>query len=1712
MRSPFVTCRGQRGPLGRPFIGGVTVPAVYRARGDALTGVGLSFGENAVAVAPGGFSLPRVVGDYAEMRAAANEAITLTFPTPLDGDLHTFFVVGRTTGTTTGTSGPWALIGPGRYIGPDAQSGGEFLSRIRSDEVYVDTDAQLAFVTNDRSETFDAHNQIALIMIRFESGHMIATVNNNVVAKEPITGGSRTFTEWRFGRNRLGGLMDFDLMEAVAVQNQHAQAMADALSAEWGVSAPLINPFLGGRIITAGTSVIAGAGDDDDSNGIYRGFANHWSRDVVMARHYETVAFAGAQITPQGIDTGVGNGQQSFDASLTEITNDPTAFTGADCVVIEAGINDLQQASAPLGTMASRDNTTIYGGIWLTLQQFATNNPVTPLLVVGQSYTSGELSPNAQGVTGPMIRQAWAEMSALFGNSYVNAGDLWDENDVADLTIETSPPYTHPTTAGHILMANVMATVDPASIAAPVAQVVALPNDFNSNQVTAERDINDPSFIRVTVSGLPIGADQYRIERDVGSDIPARSFTAPTDVLTFGSLSGETDVTFTFYAINENGESAGYSILVEGVDPVSLDLEQGDFLVEDVPSTGGDTIRASILDLPETPAGDQPDSINARLNGAPFTWTPGTTGSMDLTVPVGLPALVEWQLVVGGVAGNWVGASATPTVLNQALWAPSDSVADLAAFAPVWEAQAADFSYVTDPAPGLRIEQALSDAFLWDQGDLSGVNLDNTAHSVAMTFRLSGDTNQSRGGVGMFMKGTLAGGDMSGIYAVLEYTNSSTVAYFKIYELTPGNRTPAQRASGNLLTFSLSSLDSINIVLSVVPNGASWDYTASLRINGGTLGTQTSNWDITATGLDLVGGETGGIGIACRNGDAPAGGIDVFELGLGINGQLAPNAGSGTYFVDAANFYVDLVNGDNGNDGLTALTPRLDLPSAMSPGAVCHIAGKVPTDKPLQKVDGGAPGNEVTLDLSNLDVDYMVDFGAFTSQGGNVWRGAIPLAQQQSLASKPNLNFHILDRAGARMRMASMPYADGAGDPLVGDRVSKLGFPFNPFTNSTANTLTVPDTPVANISNADVRAQLQALYPTAVTIRDVVNQINAQEPLTVKAWIAAFGNHNTRQLSRVSAYNTSTGVITFTDQINPSTVNGDRGFWIINHPSGMRVENQFLFDYASDTIDVFSAADPSGEVSGGQDILGWLEFTDAANLRVDFGGQFLMGVTPKNDVSNPITVTRGQNVRLVNGGVKYCRGWGGVVAFSNSIAAPGGLATHCGCTDFQALDVGGYGIVSFGGRDVYHTNIRTLRTERTSMSMRAVVNFLLYIAWLEDPLDQHASLGISLYRARNKNARLVLVRIGGFHPDVSTPAITMHSMDTFDAEGVQIYKAGEGAGFQIWSFSNPRQPGRQNFSIRNCAVGGPGASFLAILNNPAMSAGEMQNNIGNMSGLPIVEDQTLTRADPQTRWREVDPNTATITGGVLAEQPYVNRTATGGTYTSLFAPEGEEFSGRQMGVTFGSAGGEMSIVLPDWSDMPVGGGVNVGLDIRGLYGRGLSEIGHSVIVTTDAGVKSPVTGILTGLIEGEIPAGAANVNTVGWEQLRIVVPGFAGETVLSVEIILSPNGGFATGVADAIEIARPSGWWSDYQVMSRRGRNAIYSTTDYGSTIGPRDFVAASRDLFEPVTRGTEWNLIPRRVGGVLVEPQLVNGDTVTANGATLNWIGPVNPATNLPI
>jgi len=94
--------------------------------------------------------------------------------------------------------------------------------------------------------------------------------------------------------------------------------------------------------------------------------------------------------------------------------------------------------------------------------------------------------------------------------------------------------------------------------------------------------------------------------------------------------------------------------------------------------------------------------------------------------------------------------------------------------------------------------------------------------------------------------------------------------------------------------------------------------------------------------------------------------------------------------------------------------------------------------------------------------------------------------------------------------------------------------------------------------------------------------MNAVEALTVKSIMSIFGSHNTLQVNRVSAYDPATGVIALADAIAPSTTNGARGFAILNHPAGRRLEGQFPLDFANDQIDVFSGAAPSNQVFGGQ--------------------------------------------------------------------------------------------------------------------------------------------------------------------------------------------------------------------------------------------------------------------------------------------------------------------------------------------------------------------------------------------------------------------------------------------------------------------------------------------------------------------------------------------------
>jgi hypothetical protein len=1148
-------------------------------------------------------------------------------------------------------------------------------------------------------------------------------------------------------------------------------------------------------------------------------------------------------------------------------------------------------------------------------------------------------------------------------------------------------------------------------------------------------------------------------------------------------------------ATNSGGSAqASFSIDIIPQAPAS-----GDWTLVD--SADGTGLTLDVLTVPVWTT-----SIEYAISGV---WTSiSASGPITIDVnnaPIGTPVSVTLRWGVGTIDGSpSVAKVATATVpANIVQYVANGTVgAAPANWTSRWATGA--MTYQADPA---RLQLTTGNGVFWSLDSDSGRDLSAVSGEIDFsgTFVLNA-TGEAEAGIGFWMNGTTVTSERKGFIAGIR--ENPSVKQVALYEYTANSPTT--------LTTNTHGYNQIT------GPGAAWTLRVRTRFISSTWRVYVKAWPNSVSEpipwqIDAYtvtpSTTTGRIGIASRSVSSGAP-FSVMTLNVGLNGADVPGATvapGGSYKAGAA-LFVDLETGSDANAGTSSAAPLLTVPGNVDAGCVIKVRGK---SRGIIAAPNGSTagagrvtllGNDPTFAAGNrATLSGEADMTTMTNIGGNIWSGSLP-ATAWSLHPDTRLPYveaiMYFRNGNTRMRLAQYPtQAD-----LNNDQIFTNMFPM-PLVNVTnSKNFVIPNDALSTIPNATIRAQVIADYPSATTIRDVVNAMHTAEALTVNSWFLMWGNHNTRQKGRIASYNPATGDMVLTDAVTVWSPGKDTYFSIMNHPSAIKMENQFIAGTASGQFKMMSATNPNGQVSFAQTKT---YVINAFKNYVTVDGFIIEKASTPNGGGAPLSMVPqfGESASrtgmiVKNNIIRLCS--------VNKAAILAEDPVDSLVKGNVIEDIFGRGSLITGGSKCVIVGNTFARTSFTAFSVRYTTDYVVAGNVVNEVIGTHSDLG-SLYEDNKRlivvGNRLTLVA----DLEALNPGLTFHRFDDCLMAFNEVLVPNV-AGLQQWSTSGPRTPtsGSNRYSNNTALHINPdrASNQNKSFNITSLANGQsiVTNNLTNALCFDAFEDAALTYGDPSFAWREVTANSATVSGSVTKADhtpKHSNPSILGNTIAD------------SVNLVFSDVNAYVDIVIPSWGTAAIGAGVDSYIDLRQpvLTGRKIPAINGELIVTTTAGLLP--TGTATWNINTTANTDTANGAT--WQTGNTIrVLGQAGATVTTVTIRLRPGAGFVAGVADSVLISRPRAWRDRAERLSRRRYNLTVSN-QYGSNLDTLDrftgVVSPLKNTVGPLPGN--YDLAPRELSpGVLAEPKLAEGDAWTFSPAaavgmtpvSVTWTGAVRP------
>jgi hypothetical protein len=1148
-------------------------------------------------------------------------------------------------------------------------------------------------------------------------------------------------------------------------------------------------------------------------------------------------------------------------------------------------------------------------------------------------------------------------------------------------------------------------------------------------------------------------------------------------------------------ATNSGGSAqASFSIDIIPQAPAS-----GDWTLVD--SADGTGLTLDVLTVPVWTT-----SIEYAISGV---WTSiSASGPITIDVnnaPIGTPVSVTLRWGVGTIDGSpSVAKVATATVpANIVQYVANGTVgAAPANWTSRWATGA--MTYQADPS---RLQLTTGNGVFWSLDSDSGRDLSAVSGEIDFsgTFVLNA-TGEAEAGIGFWMNGSAVTSERTGFMAYIRENASVKQVALTSYTANTPTLLDTYTHGYNQITGP----------------GAAWTLRVRTRFISSTWRVYVKAWPNSVSEpipwqIDAFtvtpSTTTGRIGIASRSASTGAP-FSLMTLNVGLNGADVPGATvapGGSYKAGAA-LFVDLETGSDANAGTSSAAPLLTVPGNVDAGCVIKVRGKsrgviaAPNGSTAGAGRVTLLGNDPTFAAGNrATLSGEADMTTMTNIGGNIWSGSLP-ATAWSLHPDTRLPYveaiMYFRNGNTRMRLAQYPtQAD-----LNNDQIFTNMFPM-PLVNVTnSKNFVIPNDPLSTIPNATIRAQVIADYPAATTIRDVVNAMHTAEALTVNSWFLMWGNHNTRQKGRIASYNPATGDMVLTDAVTVWSPGKDTYFSIMNHPSAIKMENQFIAGTASGQFKMMSATNPNGQVSFAQTKT---YVINAFKNYVTVDGFIIEKASTPNGGGAPLSM---------------------VPQFGEGASRTGMIVTNniirlCSVNKAAILaedpvdslvkgnvieDIFGRGSLITGGSKCVIVGNTFARTSFTAFSVRYTTDYVVAGNVVNEVIGTHSDLG-SLYEDNKRlivvGNRLTLVT----DLEALNPGLTFHRFDDCLMAFNEVLVPNV-AGLQQWSTSGPRTPtsGSNRYSNNTALHINPdrASNQNKSFNITSLANGQsiVTNNLTNALCFDAFEDASLTYGDPSFAWREVTANSATVSGSVTKADhtpKHSNPSILGNTIAD------------SVNLVFSDVNAYVDIVIPSWGTAASGAGVDIYIDLRQpvLTGRKIPAINGELIVTTTAGLLP--TGTATWNISTTANTDTANGAT--WQTGNTIrVLGQAGATVTTVTLRLRPGAGFVAGVADSVLISRPRAWRDRADRLSRRRYNLTVST-QFGSSLDTLDrftgVVSPLKNTVGPLPGN--YDLAPRELSpGVLAEPKLAEGDAWTFSPAaavgmtpvSVTWTGAVRP------
>lgn len=1160
------------------------------------------------------------------------------------------------------------------------------------------------------------------------------------------------------------------------------------------------------------------------------------------------------------------------------------------------------------------------------------------------------------------------------------------------------------------------------------------------------------------------------------------------------------EATFQVSATNASGSiSASFSILFVPAAPLS-----GDWTLTD--SGDGTGLTISVLSTPSW--------VTSVEYGILGVWTAiPASGPITIDVnnaPIGVPVSVTLRWGVGTVDGiasiEKVQTASVPANIIQ--YVASGTVGAAPAN---WSTRWATGAMTYQEIPS-RLQMTTGTGVFWSLDSDSGRDLSSVSGELDFsTTLIPNATGEMNAGVCFWASGfnTGAGGDRQGYMACVRET--AGLQQVALYSYIAGNGTPATVTTS---THGYAARTGPDVIwtLRVRTRLISSQWRIYIKAWPNDLAEPVS-WQVNGVVFTPT-QTTGRIGIASRevSSGAPLG---IVSYNVGLNGADAPGttvAAGGKYKAGAA-LFVDFVAGSDANPGTSSAAPLLTLPGTVDPGCVIKVRGKtkISQDSPAGGTSTGQVkliGNDPTFAAGDpATISGESDLTTITDFGGGIWGRSLPadswarFAVPKASAPDPTpiLEGTLFFRNNTRMRIAQYPTQTNMSE----DQAVRKMLPVH-SSASTPFGLVVPTDLLTTIPDATTRANVIADYPAETTIRGVINAMHAVENLNVNSWLIIWGNHNTRQRARIIGYDTSTGVMTLhaEDAVANWTTAKTTYFSISNHPSALRVDNQFLAGFSSGQFRMKSSTDPNGQITYGQTrpyiFKHSKSYTTLDGFIIERGACPVPTTAPlflTTGVTQTVTMTH-----VLNCTIRLCSSGEAALILANPHS--------CVIRGNTIEDIFGRGMLVVDGDKAVIANNTILRCGNTPLSVRDADRFVIAENDVFDPDGTHSNM-CSIYND-NKDTVVVGNRMRITNNDEAlNPGMTMHRLDNcifaFNKIVTPISPA-----FQQWATTGPRTPtsGGNIFSNNTLIHYGPGrqTNENKAFNITSLANGQSQvtNNIANSLCFDAFEDSAISFRDPSFAWREVATLSAAINGG--------------GSITQITTSIGDASAVQNPPVAadlvFATAGSYVDLTFPTWTAMIAGAGVDCYIDLRqpSVAGRIIPNVNAELIVTTTAG------NLPTATATWPISVTANTDLSNAWQTGNTVrAAGQAGATVTSVVLRLRPGTGFVAGVSDTVLIARPRAWRDRAERLALRRKNIIFGTTQYGSTLDAQESKSLVASILKNMVGPTwaEFDLAPRETSpGVLAEPLLSAGASWTfapaaAVGMTpivVDWVGAVRP------